>query len=206
MKNSNHEELAKLFKGGFVYSLTDWTKYNMGIDKYVLPSVMKDLQMRTSKVKPNGVDLSTVKMDMGKLLKTDFWDYIHGSQDFNSFQTSVCEKMIDILSKRYTPVCYGKAQKAFNMAMKFLYCFDGAIEFEKRFADCHMPLDSKILGWYREKVDKKQKTEWSKLSEEEYFEIQQKIKQHITENYAPYSVLQAEFVIWDREINKKLFK
>lgn len=204
MKSLNHEELAKLFKGGFVYSLTDKTEYEKGIDKYVLPSVMKDLQMRTSKVKPNGTNLSTVKRAMGELLKTDFWDYIHGSQDFESFQTLVCEKTMDILSQRYIPVCYGKAQKAFNMAMKFLYCFDGAIEFEKRFTDCHIPLDSKILGWYR-KIDKRQKTSWSLLDKKEYLEIQEKIKQyiHTKEEYRFYSVLQAEFVIWDNEINNK---
>ena len=162
--------------------------------------------MRTSKVRESGVDLSVNTKDLSALIKSDFWNYLHGQQSFEVFHATSCEKVMDKLSKRYDPVCYGKAQKAVNMIMKFLYCFDGATEIEDRFSDCHMILDSEILGWYREKVDKKQKTAWSKLSEEEYFEIQQKIKQHITENYAPYSVLQAEFVIWDREINKKLFK
>jgi hypothetical protein len=44
------------------------------------------------------------------------------------------------------------AQKIVNMAFKYLYCFDDANIYYKKFADCHMPLDRFTLKWFYSKV------------------------------------------------------
>ena len=147
--------------------------------------------------------LSDLKAALTAMLKTDFWDYVNGEADFLAFHSAACDNILALLEQRYERVTYGKAQKAVNMIFKYLYCFDGAEQAEERFAHCHMPLDSKILDWYRANVDVNQATPWSKLDKAEYAVIQDKIAGHIATQYAPYTVLQAEFVIWDTEISKK---
>ena len=204
MPTLTHSDLAKLFKGGFVHSLNNKTAFDQGVDAYILPSIINDIQTRVLRVKEDGTDLASVKADLSDWIKKVFWTYLHseGVQNFSDFHARACEAVTAIFEKRYDGMTYGKAQKVVNMIFKYLYCFDGAIALEDKFKACHMPLDSKILDWYKVNVDKHQKTPWSKLEAEEYHTIQEKLKAHIAAHYQPYTVLEAEFVIWDQEINQ----
>ena len=89
---------------------------------------------------------------------------------------------------------YGKAQKIVNMTFKYLFCFDDAQAYRKKFEACHMPIDSYILKWYNDVCDQADKCEtaWSDLDKAQYDAIQEKIKAELG-NYNPFL---AEFYIW----------
>lgn len=208
MKNFlTHTALVKIFKGGFCHSLNNRAEFEKGIDDYVLPSIMNDVQVRVLTVKQGSIGIDEIKAELCDFIKKAFWSYFYAQGeliDFPSWHDNACRKVIEILEKRYDGVTYGKAQKIVNMIFKYLYCFDGALNFEDCFGECHMPLDSKILDWYRRNVDKEQKTPWSKLEKKEYLEIQEKIDEHVKKAYNnSYTTLEAEFIIWDSEINKR---
>ena len=204
-----HSQLVKTFKGGYCYSLDDYNLFCQGIDEYIVPSVIKDLQFRVPGMGVNSNNarpLKDIKDDFASYVKEKFWDYFNGKISFNQFHDKACNDMIEIFSKRYNNVTYGKAQKAVNMIFKYFYCFDYADspQYENKFSDCHMPLDSKILEWFRKDIDNSQNTPWSYLNKDEYDKIQECINKHIGAKYnGGYTVLQAEFVIWDKAINNK---
>ena len=205
-----HSQLVKIFKSGYCYSLTDKKLFCQGIDEYIVPSTIKDLQFRVPGMgvkSQNAKALTDIKDEFSTYIKKEFWDYFNSTTSFNTFHDKACNDMIEIFSKRYNNVTYGKAQKAVNMIFKYFYCFDNSDlpQYEKKFSDCHMPLDSKILEWYRKDIDNSQNTPWSYLNEDEYDEIQERIKKHIGAKYnGEYTVLQSEFVIWDDAINNKV--
>jgi hypothetical protein len=204
-----HSQLVNVFKGGYCYSLSDRVKFDQGVDEYIVPSVIKDLQFRvpgTGVKSQNARALEDIKNDFATYVKKEFWDYFNGQTSFDVFHDKVCNDMIKIFSERYNNVAYGKGQKAANMAFKYFYCFADADlpQYEIKFADCHMPLDSKILEWYRQNVDVTQHTAWSYLDKAEYDAIKDNIKKHIDSQYGGgYTVLQSEFIIWDDAINNK---
>lgn len=198
-----HNDFVKIFNNSFVYSISEKNEFDTGVDKYILPRVMKDVQVRMLGVKAdNPQALLNLKSQLASYIKEHFWNYFNGSLSFEEFHKTACNDIMNIFSERYNNVRYGKAQKIVNMTFKYFYCFDKSCQMEEKFDDCHMPLDSKILDWYKANIDKTQKTAWSYLEKEEYDQIQNKIKNYIKHNYCPYTVLQSEFVIWDNEINK----
>jgi hypothetical protein len=76
--------------------------------------------------KQNAKPLEEIKKDFSTYLKTKFWNYFKNGQSFSAFHNKACNEMIDIFSKRYNNVSYGKAQKAINELLcvslgKFLY-------------------------------------------------------------------------------------
>ena len=204
-----HSQLVNVFKGGYCYSLKDQAKFEQGVDEYIVPSVIKDLQFRvpgTGVKSQNAKELKEIKNDFATYVKKEFWDYFNGQTPFKAFHDKVCDDMIQIFSERYNNVSYGKAQKATNMVFKYFYCFADAdsSKYEDKFVDCHMPLDSKILDWYRKNVDVTQHTAWSYLDKAEYNVIKDNIKKYIDSQYnGGYTVLQSEFVISDDAINNK---
>lgn len=204
-----HSQLVKIFKGGYCYSLSDKKLFCQGVDEYILPGIIKDLQFRvagTGVKTQNARALKDIKDDLAEYVKKEFWDYFNGAEKFDVFYSRACDDIMKILSERYNNVRYGKGQKAVNMIFKYFYCFNDADlpKNEDKFVDCHMPLDSKILEWYRKEIDNTQKTPWSYLDKDEYDEIQKKIKDYINIKYnGKYTVLQAEFVIWDDAIKNK---
>jgi hypothetical protein len=168
---------------------------------------MNDVQVRVLTTKQECVSIDKMKSELCNFIKEDFWSYFHAQGkliSFPSWHDDACCKVIEILEKRYNGVTYGKAQKIVNMTFKYLYCFEGALDFEDCFGECHMPLDSKILEWYRQNVDVTQHTACSYLDKAEYNVIKDNIKGYIDSKYnGGYTVLQSEFVIWDDAINNK---
>lgn len=73
------------------------------------------------------------------------------SQLFAVFHGKLCENLKECFRKEETNITHGQAQKIVNMAFKYLYCLYyeyGKLK-EDQFADCHMPLDSFSLEWFK---------------------------------------------------------
>ena len=194
----------------------------------------KDMMPRNLKrINP---DDKALKKDLYDTLSTSFKEWFTGtSEDFNTWHHTTCERVLKNLNDYYTKpdgssVLYGKAQKIVNMTMKNLYCLDGAKDYEEKFKDCHMPLDSFILEWlYRksqnaagvEKLKRNKMSSWSNIqygedencnpseekdSEYTYQFYVKTIREIISGKDSPYHNLtpfQAEFYIWP-EIQKRL--
>jgi hypothetical protein len=75
---------------------------------------------------------------------------------FDEWHHEMCNLFSDSIKEANirSVVPYGKAQKIVNMAMKTIYCLEGAEEKNSAgyFTYCHMPLDSIILEWFRRYV------------------------------------------------------
>jgi hypothetical protein len=76
--------------------------------------------------------------------------------DFDAWHHDMCNLFSDSIKEANIRaiVPYGKAQKIVNMAMKNIYCLEGAEtkNANNYFKYCHMPLDSIILEWFRRSV------------------------------------------------------
>jgi len=91
------------------------------------------------------------------------------------------------------------------MSFKYLYCFD---DFRRRhrekFENCHIPLDSFTLNWYKDNIilnkNKSKKNNAKKISKIEYEKITSNIKEKLSSGYRttnyPSYVLNYEFKIW----------
>ena len=76
---------------------------------------------------------------------------------FDVFHGKVCKKLKECFPEKETNITYGQTQKIVNMAFKYLYCLFykyGKLK-EGQFADCHMPLDSFSLEWFKRKFKEK---------------------------------------------------
>ena len=72
MKNFlTHTELVKIFKGGFCHSLNNRTEFEKGIDDYVLPSIMNDVQVRVLTVKQGSIGIDEIKAELCDFIKKE---------------------------------------------------------------------------------------------------------------------------------------
>lgn len=216
-------EWGKLTDKGF-----DKSGYEMAIlraTRDLTPRTLTPIK-RNDEIKPLNYLLSYPKNEIiaGYEGEKSFYDIIQEyfsndpvdtKEDFDEWHDFVCTKIVlPVVQHFYTnrdaehsPVCYGKAQKIVNITLKCCYCLDGARDREDYFTYCHVPLDSFTLNWYKKnggQID----TEWSKLDEVEYEEIQKFIRNiepdiELFNNLTP---LQKEFLIWRLEIMKSTVK
>lgn len=141
------------------------------------------------------------KKELFEWLASAFYTYFQNEcNDFNNWHETICEEFLN----RFKPILneygydaekslkYGKAQKIINMTFKYLFCFDDAENFGKKFDVCHMPIDSYILNWYNDSSKNKCTVAWSDLGKEQYYKIQENIR-NILVGYNPFL---AEFYIW----------
>lgn len=152
---------------------------------------------------------------------------------FDARHQEVCDDFLTKLNKLCTdcgveePPCYGKAQKIVNMTFKYLYLFEKNEPIQPLFAFCHMPLDSSIFKYLKEKfkehgLDAKLfETAWSKLDAGQYREIQTAIREYCQEYSSDYTNVAnvadvadeyaklpfyAEFQIWEEMRREKQAK
>ena len=97
-------------------------------------------------------------------------EYLNNSKacSFDVFHGELCENLKECFREKETNITYGQAQKIINMAFKYLYCLYykyGELK-EEQFADCHMPLDSFSLEWFKRWISANVKEYWK---EEENF-------------------------------------
>lgn len=74
----------------------------------------------------------------------------------------MCKKLKECFPEKETNITYGQTQKIVNMAFKYLYCLFykyGKLK-EGQFADCHMPLDSFSLEWFKRWISANAKEYW----------------------------------------------
>lgn len=137
---------------------------------------------------------------------------------FDARHQEVCDDFLTKLNKLCTdcgveePPCYGKAQKIVNMTFKYLYLFEKNEPIQSLFAFCHMPLDSSIFRYLKEKFKehglnaKLFETAWSKLDAGQYRKIQTAIREYCQEYSSDYAdaadecaklPFYAEFQIWE---------
>lgn len=100
-------------------------------------------------------------------------------------------------------ITYGKAQKIVNMSMKLLYCFDNAHIYKTTvFQNCHIPIDSIILKFFRLNSS----YVWSNLTPDKYREVQDECKKQWENKINAAGLLPtddmryiffAEFLIWN---------
>lgn len=81
---------------------------------------------------------------------------------FDVFHGKLCEELKECFQEEETDITYGQAQKIVNMAFKYLYCLYyryGKFK-ENQFTDCHMPLDSYSLDWFKRWISVNAKAYW----------------------------------------------
>ena len=91
-------------------------------------------------------------------------EYLNNSKacSFDVFHGELCENLKECFREKETNITYGQAQKIINMAFKYLYCLYykyGELK-EEQFADCHMPLDSFSLEWFKRWISANAKEYW----------------------------------------------
>ena len=127
---------------------------------------------------------------------------IETKESFDYWHHQTCQHFLNNLNEAITasgmlPMLYGKAQKALNMAMKYLYCCNDAILVSKykKFDYCHIALDGytfngtkayalsfyrdRVFIWRHEEENIKFTTAWSKLEYEDYKIITDDLREFI---------------------------
>lgn len=77
-------------------------------------------------------------------------------KQFNKFHTDWCNSFLKDVnsaraSVRYEPIFYGSSQKMINMVFKYLACYEDYTRFNNHFKWCHMPIDTVILRWLKDR-------------------------------------------------------
>ena len=144
-------------------------------------------------------------------------------QCFDKFHADCCNSFINSINSArasvgYAPIYYGSAQKMVNMIFKYLVCYQDYADYANYFKWCHMPIDTVILRWlkeryqirdiyYRVSINFKGKEElfanykkktWTKFDETLYRDILSLIREKINADldFAGRSRLDVEFSIW----------
>lgn len=123
------------------------------------------------------------------------------------------------IAREVSTIAFGKAQKLFNMTIKYMSCFSDSGEYENVFEFAHMPIDTYILKQLKDKLnigsiwvyiytDKKSgkqsliakydNTAWSFLNENQYSELLYCVRESIRNGttYNNKSWLEVEFDWW----------
>lgn len=102
---------------------------------------------------------------------------------------------------------FGKAQKIVNMGFKYLYCLNKSnpdAKFDKR----DIPLDKNILDfYYRAKLNNKNDkkiTSWSRITKDQYLQIQDNLKQYIKDLGFDMNPIEVEFIIWNYAMSNSI--
>ena len=123
---------------------------------------------------------------------------------FDEWHKEICEwflRELNTILKASGRVAaeYGKAQKIINVAFKNLYLFDDAVLYEQHFKCCHFIISSENIAWYNKKVATKGakiNTAWSNMKYDEYFKMQENIREYL-KSHEVYAVpFYYEFYVW----------
>ncbi len=176
---------------------------NLDIFKEAVYQGYLDASRTFKGIKSKETAINSLAQKIQKYFLNEYTDY-----KFNTLHKKWCEEFILELKNDGYIASYGKAQKVINMAFKYLFCFECDSSLSDKFKNCHMPLDSYTLNWFKRvvlngKCHYKDTTphrivEWSKLDSETYCWIQEQISEHLSNE--EITVLELEFVIWPEEI------
>ena len=219
----NYSDLVSLFSSSGNFD-------NDGFKK-AIEAGCQDMTVRTMKKKVSAtitrVELRDYLCDNknypgGNSLLTLLTNYFNGpakdEADYDTWHDKACQAVLSCLNVFYLPesVTYGKAQKVVNIAIKNIFCLNGAqIYYNNHYFDhCHMALDSFTLEWvYRktkgtvynnEKITRDNFVSWSNITNKQnknanrktvlsYQDIQNLIRTIDTNGLTPF---EAEFYVW----------
>lgn len=144
-------------------------------------------------------------------------------QKFDELHTTWCNNFLNDInaarvSVEYLPLNYGSAQKMVNMVFKYLACYHDYENFADYFKWCHMPIDTVILKWlkdryqiksiyYRETINSKgnlelfanyKKKTWTNFDSALYNDLLSVIRENIKSDpeFTNLTILGIEFGIW----------
>ena len=175
-----------------------------------------------------------IKEDCITWLVEEIKKYPDNESSFDAWHETKCTALRnELTSSAETHHCsfkgtIGRAQKIINMTFKYLLVLDDE-KYKSIKNKLHMALDSYTLNWYKSIKPKNQKAidSWSKLDNYgDYYAIQKTIRDSISKgccynagftvgktnynNYKeielPNNVFEAEFIIWEGEKNKEVYK
>ena len=191
--------------------LSDDLHISSDVDReYAITKAYHDIMVRTIPGHTPIVQEKCIGWFAGQL--KEFIQIKFASEDkYNAEHKKLCNGFLSELNKQLAEVgakqqSFGKAQKAVNMTLKYLYCFCDRKDFEALFMYAHMPIDTYIMNWCRSNSLLPRKNYvWSNLTEDEYYEIAGGISDFLKtapsydEMPLPCSPLCADFFIWPRE-------
>lgn len=178
--------------------------------KYAITKAYHDLMVRTIPGHTPSVQENCISHFAGQL-KQFVEIKFRSQEEYIAEHKKLCNGFLTELNKQLDEVgakqqSFGKAQKAVNMTLKYLYCFCDRKDFEALFKYAHMPIDTYIMNWCRSNSLLPRKNyAWSNLTEDEYYEIAGRITvflktaQSYGQTALPSSPLEADFIIWPRE-------
>ena len=193
--STNWKKLISIFGYGFVDDLEQY-KFIVKVRAYT------DMQPRTirglgefRKDSDNNDKLSEIFDNLAESLHSFVVSEPAKSEtEFNKWHKTLCEKFVGDFNritdkKNVEKIKFGKAQKIINVSLKYIYCLKGADQYADKFKHCHMILDRYTYseGFYKKEVMpycniSAQLTSWSKLTYDEYNNIQKNISDFLKES------------------------
>ena len=159
--------------------------------KQAVEHAYKDLQWRTIKGHNNDNKEKNIA-EISNLVKENI--------ESKGKHITLIEEVEEVFKKDFENIpanqCFGKAQKAVNMTIKYLYCFNHPsikVDYENR----DIPLDDRIIAFYDVCNKKKDNVSWSKIEKNKYDEIQKKLKKCCIDIGLDMFPIEAEFIIWN---------
>lgn len=213
--STNWDNLVSHFGYGFVCDLEQY-KFIVKIRAYT------DMQPRTihglgdfRKTPENNDKLDDLFNKIAKALKTFVIDDPVKCQcEFDDWHKEICNNFVNEfneITKDFSvdTIEFGKGQKLINCSLKYIYCLKGADEYKEKFEHCHMILDRYTYseGFYKKEVinAKGTLTSWSMLGDDEYYRIQQNIRnylkgttEYVDSNGIQLTPFQTEFFVFDK--------
>lgn len=193
-----------------------WSIGREGIYRDAVYEAYLDICRTCKGIGNSGDDKDAVFQNLAQQLERLIRTGVNNQDEFENEHENLCGSFIS--GFHGFEMNYGKAQKVVNMAFKYLYCCDGCDN--TVFQYCHMPLDSKTLTWCRTWCNNKDyqlgiraDITLSKLDKQTYLSIQNAIRNRLKDGKAVHKVneredplpktpLDAEFIIWAREMRK----
>lgn len=191
-----------------------WNIGREGIYRDAVYEAYLDICRTCKGIGNSGDDKDAVFQNLAQQLERLIRTGVNNQDEFENEHENLCGGFIS--GFHGFEMNYGKAQKVVNMAFKYLYCCNGCDN--TVFQYCHMPLDSKTLTWCRTWCNNKDyqlgiraDITLSKLDKQTYLSIQNAIRNMLKDGYGvdeksdkrlPKTPLDAEFIIWAREMHK----
>ena len=185
--------------------------------KYAVTKAYHDLMLRTIRGHTSSVQNNCIRWLADHIEEFVNKEFVT-EDDYRIEHEKLCNGFLDMFNSQLKEAgasqqSFGKAQKAVNMTIKYLYCFCDRNDFECLFKYAHMPLDNSTLNWCKSNSLLPTKNcVWSNLDKKEYYKIAKNISNFLTvgqtydETALPGSPLEADFIIWAGEKRKAALK
>lgn len=192
------------FKSLFLFYFKWYGKYdNLEVaSNRAYLDLCRTLKWISKKLEKNNINK---KKKVAELIEKELINLVTSSKqsEFNEKHSSICNNIIDIYNGYYNDFTFWHAQKWLNMTLKYLFILDleNIYNLDRVYKFCHVPIDSIILKELKNKriiSDKDISKVWSKMSEEEYNILLNKI--YNREIDRDKFMLDLDFDLWKKNI------